>query len=50
MLSIAETLKNISTILIVLGITIILLSIGVIIYLIKKNKKKEGIIEDEEII
>lgn len=48
-LDIATKLKDNSILLIIIGITILLISFGVIIYLGIKNRKKE-VKEDEEII
>ena len=48
-LDIATKLKDNSVLLIIIGITILLISFGVIIYLEIKNRKKE-VKEDEEII
>jgi LPXTG-motif cell wall-anchored protein len=48
-LDLATTLNKGSTFLIIIGIIILLLSFGVIIYIVRKNKMKEGEI-DEEII
>lgn len=48
--TVAEKLKNNSLLLIIIGITIILIAIGVIIYLVIKNKEKKGKVIEEEII